>query len=364
MDYKEFESRVLTHFDSETVHNLVRTGLHFSETFPLTLSLLEKLNHGGERFTDPRLKVNLAGIDFPNPIMVGAGWDKEAGCVLALYTLGAGGVEIGTVVEFSQYGNPKPRQFRIAPGIAVNRCAFNSPGMEKVARNLDRYLNSGIPIGVNIGPNKNLAGAGIPESLSRIVKRLDQYASYFTLDVSSPNTPGLRDLQSKKGLEEIVQAIETEKPVFIKIAPELHFEEVDDVIDVCLQNNLAGIIATNTVDRVEIKIKHGIRWANEKGGLSGDDPEFRAMATEKVAYIYKETGGKLDISGVGGVKDAGIALEKIMAGAKLVQVVTAFRGEGLGVLGKINREIIEWMERYGVKNLSEIVGATNHLYKF
>lgn len=361
--FKEFIDPVLMRLDSETWHTRAREALHLAEATPFTLKLFEQFADRHHRFTDERLKVVLGGVELDNPVVVGAGWDKAGRAVKALHTLGFSGVEVGTVVAYAQEGNPKPRQFMLAPGVTLNRLGFNSPGMEAVARNLARYNGSGIPIGISLGKNKEVPAEDAPHAHATVAERLYDFAAYFAINVSSPNTPGLRALQDKKPLTDIVQAVnETmdsmggRKPVFVKIAPELSPGAIDDVIAVVLDNGLTGIIATNTTVSPDIKAKYGERWRNEAGGLSGNDPDYRCMATEKVAHIYRQTLGKIDIIGVGGVKDAQTALEKIKAGAKVVQVVTGMRGEGTALAGRINRGIVDFMEKAGVRSVQELIG--------
>lgn len=367
--YKEIVSPVLDRLDSETWHIRAREALHFAEISPFTLKILEQFAYGRKRFTDRRLKVILGGVEFDNPVMVGAGWDKAGRAVKGLYTLGFSGVEVGAVLKYPQEGNPKKRQFMLARGVALNRLGFNTPpgGLEEVAKNLERYRSREIPIGLNVGRNKEIKPTDTtPGVYAYVVSTLYLDASYFSINVSSPNTPGLRQLQDKGPLTEIVQAVNEamgrfgrRKPVFVKIAPDLTNEAVNDVIEVVLDNGLTGIITTNTTINPDIKAKYGERWRNEAGGLSGDDFDFRRMATEKVSHIYRETKGKIEIVGVGGVKDTSTALEKIMAGAKVVQVITGIRGEGTTLPGRTNRGLVEWMERRGVKNIGEVVGAAH-----
>ena len=252
----------------------------------------------------------------------------------------------------------------LAPGVTLNRLGFNSPGMEAVAHNLERYRGSGIPIGISLGKNKEVSVQDAPEAHAMVTEKLYEHAAYFAINVSSPNTPGLRALQDKKPLTDIVQAVNGamdrmggRKPLFVKIAPELSTEAVDDVIRVVLDNNLTGIIATNTTTNQDIKAKYGERWRNEAGGVSGNDADYRKMATEKIAYIYRETQGRMEIIGVGGVNNAQTALEKIKAGAKIVQVVTGIRGEGTALPGRINRGIVDFMKKEGVNNIYELVGT-------
>ncbi len=364
--YRRIISPALDRLDSETWHHNVHRALHLAERWPLALDLLERLASPSGRLRDPRLRVTVAGIELDSPVMVGAGWDKSGEAVRALYALGFSGVEVGTVVEHPQPGNPRPRQFAVAPGVVINRLGFNSPGARAVARNLEAYLGMGIPVGVSVGKNRDVPPEGAPEAHAAVVRALHPYASYFAINVSSPNTPGLRELQERGPLTEIVlavleamEAMGGRKPLFVKIAPELSLGATDDVIQVVTDHGLAGIIATNTVADPEIKARYGDRWRDEPGGLSGDDPCFRRIATEKVAYIHRATSGAVDVIGVGGVKDAATALEKIAAGARAVQLVTALRGEGPAVAAKINRGLVAWMERRGVSSLQEVVGSAS-----
>jgi dihydroorotate dehydrogenase len=247
--------------------------------------------------------------------------------------------------------------------VGLNRLGFNSPGAEKVDKNLEKYLGSKIPIGISIGKNKDIPDKAAPEMHALVVKKLYRHASYFVINVSSPNTQGLRRLQDKEPLTAIVRAVNLamdemggRKDLYVKIAPDLTDGAVSDVITVVLDNGLTGIIAANTSINSALKARYGEKWRNEQGGLSGDDPDFRRMSTEKIEFIYKETKGKIEIMGSGGVKDAQTALEKIKAGAKIVQVCTAIRGEGITVAGKINRGIVSYMEKEGIKNINEIIG--------
>lgn len=361
--YKDVIRPFLDSRDSETWHDIARNALHLAEATPFTLKLLEQFAYQRERFTDERLRVILGGIEFDNPLVVGAGWDKAGRAVRGLYTLGFSGVEVGSVLAYPYQGNPKPRQFMLAPGVALNRLGFNSPGMEAVAENLKRYRKSGLPIGISLGKNKDVELKDAPQAHAVVAKRLYYHAAYFVINISSPNTE-LRKLQEKAPLTDIVQAVNDameemggRKPTFVKIAPDLTNQAVNGIIEVVADNGLTGIIAANTTVRTDLKAQYGEKWRYQAGGLSGDNPEFRKMATEKIAHIYRETGGQMEIVGIGGVKDVETTLEKIRAGARVVQIVTAIRGEGTTLPGRINRGLVDWLEREGIKNISEIVGS-------
>ncbi|MCK5392467.1 MAG: quinone-dependent dihydroorotate dehydrogenase [Deltaproteobacteria bacterium] len=361
--YKEIIRPILNKFDSETFHELARESIHIAELSPITLKLLELFADKYSRFEDKHLKTTLGGLELENPLIVGAGWDKAGRAVLGLWHLGFASVEVGSVLEYEQPGNPKPRLFMVSSGVAINWLAFNSPGMDIVSKNLDKYKHTNIPIGISIGLNKDVEHADAPKAYGTVAKRMYDYAGYFAINISSPNTPGLRKLQEKERTVDIIKAVNeamdecgARKPLFVKIAPDLTYEAVDEILDVALGNPVSGIIAANTTVNPDLKGKYGTRWRNSPGGLSGDDEDYRKMTTEMISHIYRQAGDKLDIIGVGGVKDAETALEKIRAGAKALQLVTAIRGEGTAVAGKINRGIAAYLEREGISSLKEIVG--------
>lgn len=361
--YKEIIQPILSKFDSETFHDLARESLHFAELSPLTLRVLELFADKHKRFQDNRLKTTLGGLKLENPLIVGAGWDKKGRAVLGLWHLGFASVEVGSVLEYGQPGSSRPRLFMVSRGVAINWLGFNSPGMDVVAKNLDKYKNTNIPIGISLGLNKDVEHDDAPKAYGTVARRMYEYAGYFAINVSSPNTPGLRKLQDKEHTVHIIEAVNSamdeyghRKPLFVKIAPDLSYQAIDEVLQVALDHNITGIIASNTTINPELKGKYGPKWKNSPGGLSGDDEEYRKITTEIISHIYKQAGDKLDIIGVGGINSAESALEKIRAGAKALQLVTAIRGEGTAVAGKINRGIVDYMEREGLSSLKEIVG--------
>lgn len=308
---------------------------------------------------NPQLNITLAKkIDLDNPIILGAGWDKTGRVVKSMWRAGFGAIEVGSITLNSQAGNAKPRQFSPKSGVLINSMGANSPGAAKVAKNLSKYKN--IPTGINIAVNRGISEAKTPLYYSGVIKILYPYATYFTLNVSSPNTPGLRKLQNKRPLNriinsclEIMDQLGGKKPLFIKIDPDLPLRQLDKILEVAIDNKIAGIVATNTTTNPQIKAKYGFL---ENGGLSGDDPDFRKLSNEKIKFVYKHAGKNLDIIGVGGVKDLYTALEKIMLGAKAIQIVSVLYTQGPYVANKINRQLVEWMDREGVKNIQEIVG--------
>lgn len=362
MFYKDYVSPVLDNLDSETWHCHAVEALHFMENGPVRRRIIQLLN--GKRLEDTRLNMQVGSMTLENPVMVGAGWDKKGRAVRGLRELGFSGVEVGSVLQNEQPGNDKPRQFIIAPGVSLNRLGFNSPGMDVVAKNLKRYEGDLFPIGISLGKNKNVKDKYAPVAHAAVATKLAPFASYFAINVSSPNTPGLRALQEKGPLRDIVQEVQGtlrengyDKDLYVKIAPDLTLEAVDDVIEVAMEHDMTGIIASNTTISPELKATYGKE--GEMGGLSGDNEAYRKMSTKQIGHIYRQTRDQLTIIGVGGVKDAYTALEKIRAGASAVQLVTALRGEGPGVANAINRGIIDMLNVEGIAKLEDVRGASH-----
>ena len=360
--YKAVISPILDRLDSETWHVRARDALHIAEMSPITLKITELIAFGGKRLIDKRLESTIAGIHFENPLLVGAGWDKAGKSVQGLHALGFAGVEIPALLK-PQPGNPKPRQFVIGSGVVLQSLGFNTPGAYAIKKNLSRYKKSGIPIGIGLAKNKEVPDEDAPKAYADVAKILYEDATYFVINVSSPNTPGLKRLQGKKPLTLIIQAVIKaleekggRKPLFVKIAPELTHSEMDDIIDVVLQYKLTGIIAVNTWANPELKAKYGEKWRNQPGGVSGDDNEYRKLATDQVRYIYKKTKGKIIIVGVGAITDTKSALERIKAGASLLQIVAGIRGEGPSIAATINRGLLDYMQKHNVKHIQDLVG--------
>lgn len=367
--YKEIVRPMTELVDSEKGHISARTLLHYAERVPGSLDLLNLLMTGGGRFDDPRLQQFLFGKRVRGVAMVGAGWDKNADAVEGEYQLGFCGTEIGTVTPWMQDGNPQPRQFRSRHPVTgewaiINRLGFNGEGMYSVARKLRRYQNSQALIGASVGKNKEVPDQYAPVMHAAVVDYLYELADYFALNVSSPNTPGLRALQGKELLRDNVRAVNRamdakgrRKSRLIKIAPDLELSAVDDVIQVALDEDFDGIIAANTTVNTDIKAEYGGSWGGKPdGGLSGDDPKFRAMSTRILRHIHRNA-PELILIGSGGVKDGPTALEKIQAGATLVQSVGGIWSEGPFLGRNIHIWLADYMSREGVKNISELVGT-------
>ena len=365
MIYKTFLRPVLDRLDSETWHHNVKELMHVCEFSGLTLRLLELAASGGSRFGNRRLAVTVAGIPFENPLIVGAGWDKTGRALWALYSIGFAGVEVGSVVERSQRGNPRPRQFMVTPDVCLNSLGLNSPGMDAVLENLRWYGHLDMPVGINLGINSDVSHEDAPRAYAAVARKFRSDASYFAINVSSPNTPGLRKLQDGGRLKEIIRAVTESlvdssgvgRPLFVKISPDLSIEAIDDLLGVVIDSGISGVIATNTSDNRALKRKYGAKWEGLPGGISGNDSEYRSLSTSIISHIYRTVGGKLEIIGVGGVSDAASALEKLRAGAKALQVVTGLRGEGLSVANSINRGLLRFMDENGISDISEITGS-------
>ena len=350
-----------THFqpDSESLHLFAVHLLRIAQSSPLGLALIRILANNLFH-PDPKLETQVAGIRFASPVMVGAGWDKNGLAVRGLHSAGFSAVEVGTGLHFPQSGHPKPRQFVLAPGVVINHLGFPSPGVEEVEKNLSRYRGSGIPIGISLGLNRDFSPESAPQTFSRLAEILDSHAAYFAINTSSPNTVRLSKLNTRDHLSSIIQALKakTGKPVFIKVSPDLYPSQLDEIIRVCLDQKIAGIIATNTTADLRIKSRYGGKWKDVPGGLSGSDPGFRQLSTATIAYIHRQTQDTgLEIIGVGGIDSPGAALEKIAAGAKLVQVVTAIRTKGLSLPSFINKGILAYLDTNHIAHISGLAGS-------
>lgn len=326
----------------------------------LTLAALAAGVAGRAREPDPpSLRQRLCGLDFPNPIGIAAGFDKDARAPEALLRLGFGFVETGTVTPRPQPGNPKPRVFRLEQDAAViNRMGFNSGGLDAlVSRLTGRDRREGI-VGVNIGRNRDSADAAA--DYIEGVRRAAPLADYLVVNVSSPNTPGLRDLQARAVLEALLrQLLETRRdtalsvPLLVKIAPDLTSAERADIAAVALETGIDGIVVANTTVARPPGLRS--RQTQEAGGLSGR-PLF-ATSTALLAEIYRLTAGRIPLVGVGGVASAADAYAKIRAGASLVQLYTALIFYGPALIGEIKTGLAELLRRDGFASVGEAVGV-------
>jgi len=315
---------------------------------------------------DPALRVRLWGIDFPNPVGLAAGFDKSGTHFNALAALGFGFVEIGTITAKGQPGNPRPRLFRLpADEALVNRMGFNNPGADAVASRLSRTPIETV-LGVNLGKSKVTPLEEATEDYLYSLDRLQRFARYLVVNVSSPNTPGLRSLQEAGPLRELLRAVVERAranagatpppPVLVKLAPDLTDPQVDQAVEIALEEGVSGIVAVNTtVSRAGLRTTAGMLERIGAGGLSG--APIRERAREVVSRIYSRTRGSVPIVGVGGIASAEEAWERIRAGASLVQLYTGFVYEGPEVVRRINRGLSERMRRAGAASLAEVVGS-------
>ncbi len=327
---------------------------------------IQALAHGlfpaAPSVADERLHVSCCGLSFRNPLGMAAGFDKNARAAPALWNIGFGFVEVGTVTPLAQPGNPRPRLFRLGEDAAIiNRLGFNNAGQAAVhARALRwaRWPGRGV-LGVNIGANKNS-----PDRIAdyaRGARCFADVADYLAINISSPNTPGLRDLQGARALEKLLSGVRsalTEKgraalPVFVKIAPDIEAAELADIVEVAVAGGAAGLVISNTTISRPASLKSPLR--SEQGGLSGR-PLF-AMSTRLLARAHTLARGRLRLIGCGGVHDAETAWQKLRAGADLVQLLSAFVYHGPWLVADILRGLLQRLEREGLRHISEVVGT-------
>ncbi len=318
--------KVFFKFDPEAIHELTIKG--FKATGASPLNMLYKQ-------TIPNKPVEVMGIKFPNPVGLAAGLDKNGDCIKAFEALGFGFIEVGTVTPRPQPGNDKPRIFRLPEANAIiNRMGFNNKGVDYLVDQVIKANYSGV-LGINIGKNKNTPDENAKDDYIHCMRKVYDFATYITVNISSPNTPGLRSLQYGDALNELLSALKAEQtslaeqygkyvPVAVKIAPDLNAEEVNSIAECLIANNIDGVIATNTT-LARDKVSH-LPFGNEQGGLSG--APVKEKSTEVIQLLAKALDNKLPIIGVGGIASAADAQEKIAAGAKLVQVYTGFIYQG------------------------------------
>ncbi|MBD1364138.1 quinone-dependent dihydroorotate dehydrogenase [Mucilaginibacter sp. ZT4R22] len=336
---------LLFKFDPENVHYFVTRNLKRFNKMPGGTAISEAIWASN----DKRLEKEVFGLKFKNPVGLAAGFDKNAELIAEMGALGFGFVEVGTVTPLPQPGNDKPRMFRLpADEALINRMGFNNLGVDVAAERIATYRKSLKPgetaliIGGNIGKNKVTPNEDAVSDYIKCFDRLFDVVDYFVVNVSSPNTPGLRALQEKEPLMHILNTLQQRnskngisRPILLKIAPDLTNEQLDDIADIVKQTGIAGIIATNTtISREGLTSK----FKDEMGGLSGKPLTKRS--TEVISYLHKASNGAFPIIGVGGIHSAEDAVEKIAAGAVLVQLYTGFIYEGPGLISKINKELL------------------------
>ena len=333
--------------DPEIAHNLAIKSLKFN----FVPNIMK------EDMNNPLFKTKLFNKDLDNPIGIAAGFDKNAEVYNSLFKLGFGFVEVGTITPIKQYGNPKPRVFRLVDDEAlINRLGFNNLGAKNILNRIKRVNPIGL-LGINIGPNKDTKEKA--NDYIECFKTFHEVADYITVNISSPNTENLRSFHEQIKLDELLKNLDKEKkdlnsktPITVKISPDINDKEIEKISEVILNNNIEAIIVSNTSDssREDLKDVQG----HQKGGLSGKPIELKS--TKLINKFYKKLNGKIKIIGVGGVDSGKSAYEKFLAGASYVQLYTGMVFRGPNIVNLIKKELKELLLKDGVKNFSEIIG--------
>ena len=335
--------------DPETAHDLAIKSLKFN--FVPNLLQEEKNN--------PLFKTRLFNKDINNPIGMAAGFDKNAEVYNSLFKLGFGFVEVGTITPLKQYGNPKPRVFRLVEDEAlINRLGFNNLGAKNILDRIKKNRPSGL-LGINIGPNKDSKER--ERDYIDCIKIFHTSADYITINISSPNTEDLRSFHNQNKLNDLLEIIDKEKknlksqiPIVVKVSPDIEEKEIKKISEVVLSNNVEALIVSNTSDSTRDNLKNTQSY--QKGGLSGKPIEFKS--TKLISKFYNILQGRIKIIGVGGVDSGRGAYEKFLAGANYVQLYTGMVFRGPNIVNLIKKELKELLLADGVKNFSEIVGKT------
>ncbi|WP_433498293.1 quinone-dependent dihydroorotate dehydrogenase [Sphaerimonospora sp. CA-214678] len=344
--YRLVFTQVLSRFDAEAVHHLTIRLLRLLSVLPVAKRLL----YGWLAPRDEALRVRAFGVHFPSPFGLAAGFDKDAGCFEALASFGFGHVEVGTITARPQPGNPRPRLFRLPESRAIiNRMGFNNAGARAAARRLRRTRGVPVVVGVNIGKTKVVPESEAVADYVSSARLLAPFADYLVVNVSSPNTPGLRDLQAVELLRPLLTAVREaagRTPLLVKIAPDLADEDVDAVAGLAVDLGLAGIIATNTtISRAGVS-------STEAGGLSGRP--LKARSLEVLRRLHQKAGDRLTIVSVGGVENADDVWERLRAGATLVQGYTGMIYEGPLWAWRIHRELSRRLRRHGHTSIGQV----------
>ena len=345
---------------ADTLFAAARPLVHASDAeaaHSLTITALERLPCARCAVTSPMLATRVAGIDFPNPVGLAPGFDKDARVPHIMPHFGFGFVEVGTLTPLAQEGNPRPRLFRLTDDRAViNRLGFNNGGQNAALRRIERLRRSGIavPLGINIGANKDSADRIV--DYARGMAAMAPLADYITVNISSPNTPGLRALQDRGALEALLDAVVSAttapRPIFLKVAPDLAPADIDDIVAVAMAKRLAALIVSNTtITRPPLANAQ----ASEVGGLSG--APLRDLAHQRLIDFRAASGGAIPLIGVGGIASAEDAWARIRAGASLVQLYSALVFEGPGLAGRIARGLEALAERDGFARVADAVGV-------
>ncbi|WCL49275.1 quinone-dependent dihydroorotate dehydrogenase [Leptospira sp. GIMC2001] len=339
----------------ENAHELAKGLLELGDKFPFFLSTLHSITN----YSSDRLVSTVAGIKFENPLGMAAGFDKTGELYPFLCKLGFGHIEIGTVTGEEQLGNPRPRLFRYPEFNAlINRMGFNNPGAEKMNITLMKQPRINVR-GINAGKTKIVPIEDSAQDYAKSFRILGKYADYGVINISSPNTPGLRSLQGREAFRKLFLDIKQELggsfdfPIFVKFAPDLSDEELLENLQEALDLKISGVILTNTtLDKSSLGLAKP-----EEGGLSGVPLRDRALHCTRIAYKFLQ--GRIPIIGVGGIDSGASALERIQAGANIIQIYTSYIYQGPFLPWEINKHIDEYLKKSGKKSISEIVGEKN-----
>ena len=333
--------------DPETTHDLAIKSLKFNY-LPRKMFEVED---------EQILNIELLGKNFPNPIGLAAGFDKSGEVYNSLLKFGFGFIEIGTVTPLKQFGNPKPRIFRLEDDSAlINRLGFNNDGIEIIKNRIKSEKKKGV-LGINIGPNKNTKDQKNDFCLG--LKNFFDIADYITVNISSPNTEGLRDFHDQEKLEDLLLALNKIKsenkiniPLLLKISPDIKDNQISEIADTAIKNDISGIILTNTTNSNKDKLISDFK--KEEGGLSGEP--LQQISTNMIKKFYKQLNGKIPIIGVGGVNSGKSAYEKIIAGASLLQLYTGLVYKGPSIVKDIKKELIQILKVEGLNNIKDAIG--------
>jgi len=333
--------------DPETTHDLAIKSLKFNY-LPRKMFEVED---------EQILNIELLGKNFPNPIGLAAGFDKSGEVYNSLLKFGFGFIEIGTVTPLKQFGNPKPRIFRLEDdGALINRLGFNNDGIEIIKNRIKSEKKKGV-VGINIGPNKNTKDQKNDFCIG--LKNFFDIADYITVNISSPNTEGLRDFHDQKKLEDLLLALNKIKsenkiniPLLLKISPDIKDNQISEIADTAIKNDISGIILTNTTNSNKDKLISDFK--KEEGGLSGEP--LQQISTNMIKKFYKQLNGKIPIIGVGGVNSGKSAYEKIIAGASLLQLYTGLVYKGPSIVKDIKKELIQILKVEGLNNIKDAIG--------
>lgn len=352
--YDWFIKPILFQLYPENAHELVKDAFQIVDKIPFGMRLLESFTC----FEHPKLNTNIANILFKNPVGLGAGFDKTGELYPFLSKLGFGFIEIGTITGEAQSGNPKPRIFRyVKESALVNRMGFNNQGSELAQKILDTYSKT-IPIGINAGKTKLVTIEKTVDDYVKTFKLLSKYGDYAVINISSPNTPGLRGFQEKNSFIELINGIKQGLggqfiiPTFVKLAPDLEDSAIEELLDIILDLSLSGVILTNTSINPEL-LKGNSHI--ETGGISGKP--LRQRSTHIIRLAFKRLKNRIPIIGIGGIDDGESALEKIQAGASLVQVYTGYVYKGPSLVKEILQYLVEYMDKNNIKQISDLIGT-------